>query len=151
MSFRYPAYEDEPWLVRVVRTLVDRFLLPVADRLSTSAILVLAIPLGCTTIIIAMLGAALVGLLLPDAMSGRVMSTGFIVGLVAAVVILFGARSMLRRTVRRAAEARLVGSARAVARSHDRAITAQAAREGLAARRSAIRARLARQPRKRHR
>jgi hypothetical protein len=151
MSFRIPAYEDEPWLVRTIRTLVDRFLLPIADRLSTSALLVLAVPIGCIAIVVAMLGAAVVGFLLPDALWGRVMSTGFLVGVVAAVAVLIGARSLLRRTVRRAAEARLVGSARAIARSHDRTITAEAAREALATRRQAILARLTRRPRQRHR
>jgi hypothetical protein len=109
MSFREPvSLDDSTFLGRLVAWLIERFVLPFADTFSTSAMAVLAVPVGCTSIAIATLGAGILTMILPSRLSGGVLAGGLVVGIGAAVLLLLQARSRFRAAVRRTAERRVV-------------------------------------------
>lgn len=109
MSFREPAsLDDSSFLGRIAAWLVERFVLPFTDSFATSAVAVLAVPVGCTAIAIAMLGAGILTFFLPPQLSDRVLAGGLVVGIVAAALLLLQARRRFKAAVRRTAETRLV-------------------------------------------
>ena len=148
MSFREPAsLDDSSFLGRIAAWFVERFVLPFTDSFAISAMAVLAVPVGCTAIAVAMLGAGILTFFLPDELTGRVLAGGLIVGIVAAAVLLLQARSRFKAAVRRTAESRIVRPVRNLS-SNPRFVTLQdrvrdRVQARIAARRAAIRARAA--------
>jgi hypothetical protein len=144
MSFRDPAsLDDSTFLGRIAARLVERFVLPFTDTFATSAMAVLAVPVGCVSIAVATIGAGILTFFLPDALTGRVLAGGLIVGILAAVGILVEARSRFRKAVRRTADVRFVKPAGALSRDPRFLAVRDRARARVAARRVAVTARLA--------
>jgi hypothetical protein len=143
MSFRDPvSLDDSTYLGRIAASIVERFVLPFTDTFSTSAMAVLAIPVGCASIAVSMFGAGILTFFLPAELSGRILAGGLIVGIVAAIGILLQARSRFRRAVRRTAEARFIQPAAGLSRDPRFLAMRDRARARVAARRAAVAAHL---------